>query len=144
MISYLHKILTGVSPDMNDQLQVAADRIEKFKAHAEAAKATQDKSLIEKAVFDARKEWIVIQHCFKGIETEAELIFNDVFRHLGLDIVNNYEKKMEPVVPAPQQTQEQVVVPQYLGAHLGDTQPLATQETAPVQPTQEATQQTAP
>lgn len=117
---------------MNDQLQVAADRIEKFKAHAEAAKNTQDKTAIEKAIFDARKEWIVIQHCFKGIETEAELIFNDVFRHLGLDLVNNIEKKAD--APALQQAQDQTI------RYLGQTQPI--QE--PVQTGQEATQQTTP
>ena len=138
MISYLHRILIGVF-DMNDQLQVAADRIEKFKAHAEAAKNAQDKTAIEKAVFDARKEWIVIQHCFKGIETEAELIFNDVFRHLGLDLANNYEKKKDNATPVLQQDQEQFVVPQYLGA---ETQPLVPPQTIPV--VQDQVQQTSP
>lgn len=119
---------------MEDILQLASDRIQKFKAHAEAAKNAQDKTAIAQAFYDARTEFLVIQNCFDNVITEGELIINGVMRRIGLEFPD-YEKKVDTTAPVPHQTQEQFVVPQYLGGHI------QSQEVTPVQ---EAMQQAVP
>lgn len=110
---------------MQDQLQIASERIKKFLSHVEVIKSAEDKKMVDQSAFNAQKECFVIQHCFNTILTEAELIYKDAMKHIGVELpedTRDYEKKVDTTTKATQQSQEQIVVPQFLGQVQPQTQ----------------------